>query len=435
MNAGAQLAEAGEPLCGSVRTGLVSFVGAGPGAADLITLRGARRLAEADVVIWAPGLVDAECVREHVRADAELIDCSRVGADEIVELFRRAARDRLRVARLCPGDPSMWDAVREQYDACRRIGVEAEVVPGVLAVSAAAAAVGRSLTGADQSMIVTKVDGTALPDSTRIQRFASQGATMAVVMAAARTAQLVEELTEGGYAEDTPVLVAHKTSWSDELLMQTTLGELVGVVKQHKLWRHTLFLVGKAMGASGRPRYRRSEPAVVQEDAAGSSATAEVPAARAPRRTAWSARAGRSSRIAATRAQQPQPVSQAAWRAVHGWQDATRSASPAAAAAAITRPATKSVATARVSDASRTRPSLSTAKKADASGPQEARQPAADTNEAKVSPGTSAGRQKPAAGKVVAKSATAKPGTGKSAGRQQSTKPRANQARRTRKSG
>jgi precorrin-4/cobalt-precorrin-4 C11-methyltransferase len=315
-----------------VKSGLVSFVGAGPGAADLITLRGARRLADADVVVWAPSLVDVECIREHVREDAELIDLSRSGADDLVELFRRAARDKLKVVRMITGDPVLWGAVRDQVEACRRIGVETEIVPGVSQVSAAVSAVGRELTDADQSLILTRVDATALPDATQIRQLAGHGATMGVFVAAARAGQLVEELTEGGYAEDTPVVVAYKTTWPDELLLNTTLGELEATVKQRKLWRHTLFLVGKAMAPGAKPRYRRAENAAepVEEAAETGDRTA--------RRTSWSARAGRTNRIAAARTDVPTQASgetsQAAWRAVHSWQaDArTKTAAPKPAA-------------------------------------------------------------------------------------------------------
>lgn len=312
-----------------MKSGLVSFVGAGPGAADLITLRGARRLAEADVVVWAPSLVDAECIREHVREDAELIDLSRSAADDLVELFRRAARDKLKVVRMITGDPVLWGAVRDQVDACRRIGVETDIVPGVSPVSAAVSAVGRELTEGDQSLILTRVDATALPDATQIRAFAGHGATMGVFVAAARAGQLVEELTEGGYPEDTPVVVAYKTTWPDELLLNTTLGELEATVKQRKLWRHTLFLVGKAMAPGAKARYRRAEsPAEPVEEAA------EPAGERAARRTTWSARAGRTNRIAASRSEVPAQASgetsQAAWRAVHSWQADARTKTPAA---------------------------------------------------------------------------------------------------------
>jgi precorrin-4/cobalt-precorrin-4 C11-methyltransferase len=175
------------------------------------------------------------------------------------------------------------------------------------------------------------VDATALPDATQIRQFAGHGATMGVFVAAARAGQLVEELTEGGYAADTPVVVAYKTTWPDELLLNTTLGELEATVKQRKLWRHTLFLVGKAMAPGAKARYRRTEtPAAASVDPVEEAAeTGE----RAPRRTSWSARAGRTNRIAAARTDVPaQPsgeTSQAAWRAVHSWQADARTKAPA----------------------------------------------------------------------------------------------------------
>jgi precorrin-4/cobalt-precorrin-4 C11-methyltransferase len=367
-----------------VKSGLVSFVGAGPGAADLITLRGARRLADADVVVWAPSLVDAECIREHVRSDAELIDLSRSGADDLVELFRRAARDKLRVVRMITGDPVLWGAVRDQVEACRRIGVESEIVPGVSPVSAAVSAIGRELTDVDQSLILTRVDATALPDATQIRQFAGHGATMGVFVAAARAGQLVEELTEGGYAADTPVVVAYKTTWPDELLLTTTLGELEATVKQRKLWRHTLFLVGKAMAPGSKARYRRAEtPAEPVEEAVE---TGE----RVARRSTWSARAGRTNRIAAA-ARSEVPVqasgetSQAAWRAVHSWQADARTKAPApkpaakpdADQAALDMPAEEpqkvSVSPAKIAQAPRTTARTGTAKQ----------QPAKKTTQAK----------------------------------------------------
>jgi precorrin-4/cobalt-precorrin-4 C11-methyltransferase len=377
---------------------LVSFVGAGPGAADLITLRGARRLADADVVVWAPSLVDVECVREHVRADAELVDLSRVGADEVVELFRRAARDRLRVVRMISGDPVLWGAVRDQVDACRRIGVETEIVPGVSPVSAAVSAVGRELTDADQSLILTRVDATALPDATQIRQFAGHGATMGVFVAAARTGQLVEELTEGGYPEDTPVVVAYKTTWPDELLLNTTLGELEATVKQRKLWRHTLFVIGKAMAPGAKARYRRTEHAEPAEE------IAEPSGERAARRTSWSARAGRTNRIAAARSDVPAQAtgetSQAAWRAVHSWQADARTKTPAP------KPVAKPAADQATLD----------------------EVPVEEPQKAAVSP--AAIRQAPRTTARADKSGATKP-----AAKQQPAKARTTQAKRTRKSG
>lgn len=237
------------------RTGRVSFIGAGPGAADLITLRGARRIAEADIVVWAASLVTPECVREHARSDAELVDSSRLTHEEAVEIYRRAEREWLNVARVHSGDPSLWGAVQEQHDVCSRMELEVEIVPGVAAFSAAAASVGRELTVPEvaQSVVLTRLEGgkTPMPSGEKVREFAKHGTTMALFLSAARTGQLVEELRAGGYEDDIPVVIAYKVTWPDELILRTTLGELESTVKRHKLWRHTLFLIGHALNQGG----------------------------------------------------------------------------------------------------------------------------------------------------------------------------------------
>ena len=236
-------------------TGRVSFVGAGPGAADLITLRGARRIAEADVVVWAASLVMEECVRDHARPDAELVDSSRIAHEEVLALYARAARESLRVARVHSGDPSLWGAVQEQYDAAAALGLDVEIVPGVSAFGAAAAAAGRELTIPEvaQSVVLTRLEGgkTPMPERERIAAFARHGTTMAIFLSAARTGQLVAQLRAGGYPDDTPAVVAYRTSWPDELTVACRLDELEAVCKERRLWRQTLFLVGPALAASG----------------------------------------------------------------------------------------------------------------------------------------------------------------------------------------
>ncbi|MBW0119615.1 precorrin-4 C(11)-methyltransferase [Pseudonocardia sp. KRD-169] len=238
-----------------VKQGSVSFVGAGPGAADLITLRGARRIAEADVVIWAASLVMEECVVEHARADAELVDSSQIAHEGVLALYRRAAAEGLAVARVHSGDPSLWGAVQEQYDAAVEIGLDVEIVPGVSAFGAAAAAAGRELTIPEvaQSVVLCRLEGgkTPMPEREKLRDFARHGTTMAIFLSAARTSQMVDELRAGGYPDDTPVVVAYRTTWPDELTIRCRLDEVEAVCKERKLWRQTLFLVGAALGSSG----------------------------------------------------------------------------------------------------------------------------------------------------------------------------------------
>ena len=235
--------------------GSVAFVGAGPGAADLITLRGARRIAAADIVIWSASLVTEELVTEHARPDAELVDSSLIAHEDVLAVYRRAAEEGLRVARVHSGDPSLWGAVQEQYDACVELGLDVEIVPGVSAFGAAAAAAGRELTIPEvaQSVVLTRLEGgkTPVPAREKLREFARHGTTMAIFLSAARTGQLVDELRAGGYPDDTPVVVAYRVSWPDELVLRCTLAELVDRCRERKLWRHTLFLVGAALGARG----------------------------------------------------------------------------------------------------------------------------------------------------------------------------------------
>jgi precorrin-4/cobalt-precorrin-4 C11-methyltransferase len=242
------------PSTSEAPSGKVTFVGAGPGAADLLTFRAARAIAEADTVIWAASLVQAE-VLEHARADAEVLDSSLVPMEDVLAVYRRAAAEGRRVARIHSGDPSLWGAVQEQLDRCRELGLDTEIVPGVSSFSAVAAIAQRELTIPEvaQSVILTRLGGgkTPMPPGEEVRDFARHGTTMAVFLSAARARQLVEELTEGGYPADTPVVIAYQATWPDELVLYGTLETLEAQVKEHRLWKHTLFLVGPALAAAG----------------------------------------------------------------------------------------------------------------------------------------------------------------------------------------
>ncbi len=290
-------------------TGRVSFVGAGPGAADLITVRGAKRIAEADVVLWAPSVIEVECVREHARADAELVDFSRVTEADVVEVYRRASVAKLKVVRLHAGDPSLWGGLRDQQDACQRLGLETDVVPGVSQVSAAAASVGRELTTSDVAQSLLLVG----PETVEhVEEFAAHGTTMAISASGARAGLLVERLRAGGYADETPVVVAYKVSLPDETVVQTTVGELEARVKEHKLYRTTLFLVGKVLG---QPASRRRVPVVEGDEPV-----------RRSRPSKWAKRASRP--VVKSAEESP---SAAAWSAVHDWQETARTKRSASA--------------------------------------------------------------------------------------------------------
>lgn len=231
----------------------VWFIGAGPGGADLITLRAARVIGEADIVVWASSLVHAS-VLAHARPDAEVVDSARLSLEEIRPLYERAAYEELMLARLHSGDPALWGAVQEQREICDAIGLPHETIPGVSAFSAAAALVDRELTVPEvaQSVILTRLGGkTPMPAGEDIRDLARHGSTMAVFLSAARSRQLQSELLDGGYAPETPVVIAYRVTWPDELVVTCTVGTLEATVKAHRLWKHTVFLVGPALGAGG----------------------------------------------------------------------------------------------------------------------------------------------------------------------------------------
>jgi precorrin-4/cobalt-precorrin-4 C11-methyltransferase len=236
-------------------TGLVSFIGAGPGAADLLTLRAAQRIAEADVVIWAASLVH-EDVLQHVRPDAVVVNSAEHSMEGITHLYERAAREDLRVARIHSGDPALWGGTQEQHELCTRLGLQTEVIPGVSSFSAVAALVQRELTIPEvaQSVVLTRLEGgkTPMPPRETVRGFAEHGTTMALFLSAARTRQLQDELLAAGtYDAETPCVVAYAATWPDELVFECTLGELADKVREHKLYKHTLVLVGPALGAGG----------------------------------------------------------------------------------------------------------------------------------------------------------------------------------------
>jgi precorrin-4/cobalt-precorrin-4 C11-methyltransferase len=232
----------------------VVFVGAGPGAPDLLTERGARAIQDADIVIWASSLVDQR-ILAHAKSDAEIVDSAKLPMEGVLPYYQRAAQQNLTVARVHSGDPSLWGAVQEQLERCAELGLDTEIVPGVSSFTAVAAAIQRELTIPEvaQSVILTRLGGgkTPMPPGEQVRQFARHGTTMALFLSAARSGQLQEELLAGGYPEDTPCVVAYQVTWPDELIIHTALHDLAATVRQRKLWKHTLVLVGPALATAG----------------------------------------------------------------------------------------------------------------------------------------------------------------------------------------
>jgi precorrin-4/cobalt-precorrin-4 C11-methyltransferase len=231
----------------------VWFIGAGPGAPDLLTIRGAKLIEEADVVVWARSLVH-EGVLEHAHPDAEIVESTTIPLEGVRELYERAVLEDLKVARVHSGDPSLWGAVLEQIEMCEELELDWEIIPGVSSLGAAAASIGRELTVPEisQSVILTRrASRTPMPEGEDIKSFAAHGTTMAIFLSAARPRLLQEELLEGGYTPDTPCAIVYKASWPDELIIECPLSELADRVREAGFTRQALVFVGPGLRAGG----------------------------------------------------------------------------------------------------------------------------------------------------------------------------------------
>lgn len=230
--------------------GRVVFVGAGPGAADLVSVRGARIIESADIIIWASSLVHPDMVARH-KERAELIDSASIPLEDLEPLYTRARDEGLLVARVHTGDPSIYGATAEQRDLCRKIGVGFETIPGISAFSAAAARMDAEITVPEvsQSLVLTRLEGgrTPMPEGETIASFAAHGATMAIYLSAARNKALQDALLEGGYQPDTPCIIGYAVTWPEELMFRCPLAELSATMHAHKLWKHAVVLVGPAL--------------------------------------------------------------------------------------------------------------------------------------------------------------------------------------------
>lgn len=234
-------------------SGKVYFIGAGPGAADLLTLRAARLIGVADVVIWASSLVHEE-VLGHARADGQVHDSAALTLEDVRGLYAQAREYGWTVARIHSGDPSLYGALQEQLELVTGLGLDWEIVPGVTSVSATAAAAGRELTIPDvaQSVVHTRMaTRTSMPPGEQLRDMAAHGTTMAVFLSASRPKKLQEELLAGGYPPETPCVIGYRVTWPEQRLERCRLDELAATMRRMRVTRHTMLLVGPALSASG----------------------------------------------------------------------------------------------------------------------------------------------------------------------------------------
>ena len=229
---------------------MVHFVGAGSGAPDLITLRGARLLGEADVVIYAGSLVNPELLT-LTKPGCELHDSAKLTLEEVIALFEAAERMGKTTVRLHTGDPSIYGAVREQFDELAKRGIAFDVCPGVSSFCGAAAALRAEYTLPDvsQTVIITRVAGrTPVPERESIRSLAAHGATMVLFLSTALTETLQGELLAGGYAAETPAAIVYKATWPEEKIFRCTVGTLHETAEENRLRKTALIVVGGCLG-------------------------------------------------------------------------------------------------------------------------------------------------------------------------------------------
>ena len=231
---------------------MVHFVGAGSGAADLITLRGARLLGEADVVIYAGSLVNPELL-ELTRPGCSLYNSAKMTLEEVLSILQQAEREGKTAVRLHTGDPCLYGAIREQMDALDALGIPWAVCPGVSSFCGAAAALGAEYTlpGVSQSVIITRMAGrTPVPERESIAALAAHGSTMVVFLSAGLLEGLQAQLMEGGYAPDTPAAIVYKATWPEEKVLRCQVSSLAKTAQENGVDRTALILVGRFLEGS-----------------------------------------------------------------------------------------------------------------------------------------------------------------------------------------
>lgn len=236
---------------------MIHFIGAGPGAPDLITLRGARHMSEADVIIYAGSLVNPALLDLKKPACA-VHDSASMTLEQVLSVMASAEAQGKTTIRLHTGDPSLYGAIREQMDALDALGLPYDVTPGVSAFSGAAAALEAEYTLPDvsQSVIITRMAGrTPVPEGERLSKLASHGCTMVLFLSTGLLEGVERELMEGGYPPDTPAAIVYKATWPEEKVFRCTVSTLAQTAKENSITQTALITVGGFLGTE----YERSK--------------------------------------------------------------------------------------------------------------------------------------------------------------------------------
>ena len=236
---------------------MVCFVGAGPGAVDLITVRGQKLLQEADVIIYAGSLVNPELLK-YKKEGCAVYNSAVMTLEQVMDVIIKESKLNKKIVRLHTGDPCLYGAIKEQMDWLEKEGIEFEVCPGVSSFCGAAASLKAEYTLPDvtQSVIITRMAGrTPVPEKEEISKLAAHRATMVIFLSTGLLDRLQEKLVEGGYRKETPAAIVYKATWEDEKVVQCTVDTLAVSAEKHGIKKTALIVVGDCLGSE----YSRSE--------------------------------------------------------------------------------------------------------------------------------------------------------------------------------
>lgn len=229
---------------------MVQFVGAGCGAADLITLRGKNLLEQADVIIYAGSLVNPELL-QYAKKECAIYNSAYMTLDEVIAVMQKAEQEQKLTVRLHTGDPSLYGAIREQMDRLKALHIDFAVCPGVSSFCGAAAALQAEYTlpNVSQTVIITRMAGrTPVPEKESIAQLAAHGATMVIFLSTGLLKELSNELQKGGYSADTPAAIVYKASWPEERVLRCTVATLEQTAKENNITKTALITVGNFLG-------------------------------------------------------------------------------------------------------------------------------------------------------------------------------------------
>lgn len=229
---------------------MITFIGAGPGDPELLTIKGKRIIDSADVIIYAGSLVNP-AVLDGAKKGSKIYNSAEMNLDEVIDVMKDAESKGLSTARVHTGDPSIYGAIREQIDRLDGLGIETKVIPGVSSAFATAAALKMEYTLPDisQTVIFTRMEGrTPMPDGEKLEDLAKHHATMVIFLSVGFLDKMTEQLIAGGYTKDTPVAVVYKASWPEQKIVVGTLKDIAVKVKEAGITKTALTVVGDFLG-------------------------------------------------------------------------------------------------------------------------------------------------------------------------------------------